>query len=182
MKRTLSISFSMLILLIFCGSAYATNFTMTITDVSDLDISSFYLAYDVSYDFNITNFSLGDAVPSEYSFLGWQTNKAETSDAYGSYELQIDASDFDALFGVGHPLTDGILFTFDYEGSLGPITFKELISDASVTNLFDSGEFEVITLSTTSGIIQATAVPESSSFLLLFTGLCSLAGLAIRQR
>lgn len=182
MKMRLPILFVLFNLLICFASANAATFTMEIKDVSNLDIMSFCLKFDVSDNFETENFLWGESIPSEKVSMGWQANAEGKIDDHD--RLVIDASDYDALFKHGNNgLIDGTLFSFDYTGTIGVLSFSELMLDDGMDgiDLLSSNEFEIKILSSTSGIIQA-AVPVPSAFLLLLTGLCSLAGLTRRKQ
>lgn len=185
MKMRLSILVVLTSVLICFSSAYAATFTMEIEDVSDLDIASFCLKFNVS-DFEFTSFSWGGSISFEsgYEGNGWVATSEGTIDEMG--RLVIDAYDEDALYELGYNgLTDGTLFTIEYTGTLESISFEELLvynDSGTAINLLNTGEFEII-MASSSGIIKSTAaVPVPSAFLLFFTGLCSFAGLTRRQR
>lgn len=158
---------------------------MEIDDTSGQQIASFAFIFDVSDDFSISNFSLGDAATE------WTLNASGVATlGDGSMVLKIDAYDEASLWGdpIKHYLTNGTLFSFDYVGTLyvDPIEFAELTYDDGLFgyNLLGTGEYNLV-LSDTKGVIQRAGmqtVPSPSTILLVFTGFCFITGLTRRQK
>ena len=92
---------------------------------------------------------------------------------------------FDYTFG-DYFLTDGLLFTLYYPDDVTltlqltslefSTLYNGLVSFNASETTFGSGDNELVFS------LSSSSAPEPSSFLLLFTGLCSLAGLTRWQR
>ena len=178
MKMKMVILLILFNILSLCGSVYAaTTFTMNIQDTTENNIAAFTFYFSVSDDFNLIDYSAaGSAVPTSWTFENFYLDTTDN-------QLVISAVDWSSLLSSNkNYLTDGEVFSFNYEGELYSYILTKLQYDdgAGGHDLFDSKEFQV-SLSSTSGLIQST-VPVPSAFLLLLTGLCSLAGLTRRKK
>lgn len=186
MKKKMGILFILFNVFTLCSSAYAATFTMNIQDTNENNIAAFTFYFSVSNDFNLIpiesgdDYLIGNAVPA-VGATAWTFENFYLDEEVN--QLLISAIDYGSLYGIGsNYLTDGELFSFDYEGELYSyiLTKLQYNDGAGGYDLFESKEFQV-SLSPTSGLIQAT-VPVPSAFLLLFTGLCSLAGLTRKKK
>lgn len=175
-KRISIIFIALLSVLVVIPSAFA--YSVTISGLANIpeDIHGFTLWFDVSDDFDFSNFSFGDAIPSGGT-LGWSEDPVPNIDAS---TLKVGGVDQDFLFlsAPGFQMTDGTILSFDIvAGTITPLGLgsREVIQfdPGDGTNLFN----DKILLGVSDINGANFAVPIPSALLLLGGGIIGLLGI-----
>lgn len=174
MKKSMLLSLVAGIFLLSFSNAYSAVFTIEIDDTVPLNkIQSFQFIFEVSSDFSFSNFTYGNAIPSD-GMLGWD-QELKLSDTM----FNVLGGDKDGLYlNNPHDLKTGVLGSFDFEGNIlkmqeNAIQFLNHRGDNQWGSLQSSG----ISYTLTQNNLSFSAVPVPSSLLLLGGGLCALFGI-----
>ncbi|MEA1868526.1 MAG: hypothetical protein U9N19_10590 [Thermodesulfobacteriota bacterium] len=184
MKRrclTPIIGFALGVFLMVSPSFGATTFTADIEGLSDpSNVELFTFWFSVGEDFTFSDFLLGDAVPVD----GWEAiqGSADTSiinDSVRKRVYKVDVCDRGVLFDNSpHYLTDGVLFSFNYEGTFNGFTDMMTLYDViNKENLLDNK----FTLLCDANGAHCAPVPIPGALVLFGSGLVGLIGLGRRR-
>jgi hypothetical protein len=177
-------------LLCITPSAFAaTTFTASIENLEALPglgftsgVFSFNVEMNVSDNFEFDNFQRGGAIPTG-AILGW-ANSPEPGILDGKFRY--GAFSQDKLFlDTDDPLQNGILFSFDYDGtnddvSAGEPVLSEFLAENANGDRVNLHAIGVLLITEFTEDTLTYAVPIPSAIFLLGGGLISL--LAVRRR
>ncbi len=109
--------------IITASTAFSANYSVDISGLTDQNyadsIDSFTIWFEVD-EFAASNFTLGDAVPTNGS-MGWEIAK---NAVVNNTVYKVDVYDQDGLF-FSNPnyLTNGNMFTFEYTGTINELSY-----------------------------------------------------------
>ena len=161
---------------------YAAPFTISIEGLPEptSKIQSFLITLEVDGDFNVTDFAFGDAIPTDGKF-GWLHTPLNVDTTTSRRLYKIEGIDQDGLyFGDFHDMRNGVISTFNYEGSiLGVAQNALLISNRTGDNQIDNLG---LTYKLSSESLMISSVPIPGAFYLLSSGLLGLVGIRRRMK
>ncbi len=166
-KKLISLASILSLTLIVSSTSFAATYSITMEDLGadGLDIAGFTFWLDGDIDFVTSNQAYGPGVP-----LTWVKDTPHNS--------HFGAADWAPLIGGDlTPLSNGVLVSFDYEGTINPSDPFKLVkfTNTSAVDLFSSGEM-ILRSFDASGATFAP-VPIPGAVWLLGSGLIGLAGL-----
>ena len=193
MKRTMRIvSVTLLVFLLAVSPSFAASFTADINGLTDQEVVSVTVWFQVGSDFTLTDssFGLGSAVPDD-GLLGWDIVKGDDSgsivdEAGRGRVYKVDILDYDNLLDFGtYPLVNGVIFSFDYSGTIlglsDIIYLKDNNNGQGLIDLIDTGEM-VPFLSLGENHLTFAPVPIPGAIWLLGPALVGLLGIRKKFR